>query len=148
MLFASTPETYMTIIWVVIILATIFIELATPNLTSIWFCCGAIVALIINLVGLPLWLQLLLFVVVSGVLLFSVGKIARKYFLKNKQTKTNIDAAIGQFVIVTKSVSIKKAGEVKYSGLIWTAITNQDKVLHPGDKVKIVAVEGNKFIVE
>ena len=146
-LLASSTATVMTIIWVIVILGSIILELATPNLTSVWFAIGGAVALVLNLLQLPLWLQLPVFILVSGALLFSIGKIARKKFL-TKQVKTNVDAVIGQTLTIIKSTSENEPATVKYNGIYWNAVASDASPLHKGDVIIVTSVQGNKFIVK
>ena len=57
------------IIWLVILAVLVVIEIITLGLTTIWFAGGALVALVVSLLGGPVWLQILLFLGVSVVLL-------------------------------------------------------------------------------
>lgn len=57
------------IIWLVILAVLVVIEIITLGLTTIWFAGGALAALAVSLAGGPLWLQILLFLAVSIVLL-------------------------------------------------------------------------------
>ena len=56
------------IIWLVILAVLVVIEIITLGLTTIWFAGGALVALVVSLLGGPVWLQILLFLGVSVVL--------------------------------------------------------------------------------
>ena len=56
--------------WLVLLVVFLIAEAACPiHLVSIWFALGALVALLFAALGAPVWLQITLFVVVSGVLL-------------------------------------------------------------------------------
>ena len=56
--------------WLVLLVVFLIAEAACPiHLVSIWFALGALVALLCAALGAPVWLQITLFVVVSGVLL-------------------------------------------------------------------------------
>ena len=45
-------------------------------------------------------------------------------------------------------VNTKNYGEVKIAGIVWTAIVQNDNdVIEKGDKVKVLAINGNKLIV-
>ena len=51
-------------IWVIIIAACIFAEIATLGLTTIWFAGGAGVALVVSIVGGGIWVQIIVFIIV------------------------------------------------------------------------------------
>ena len=47
-----------------------------------------------------------------------------------------------------KSADALNYGEVKIAGIVWTAIVQNDNdVIEKGDKVKVLAISGNKLIV-
>lgn len=51
----------MITLWLVVLIVSIGVEVATLGLTSIWFAGGAVVAVIVAAVHGPVWLQILLF---------------------------------------------------------------------------------------
>lgn len=83
------------IIWLVILAVLVVIEIITLGLTTIWFAGGALVALVVSLLGGPVWLQILLFLIVSVVLLIFTRPLAVRYMNKNQQ-KTNVDSIPGK----------------------------------------------------
>ena len=83
------------IIWLIITVVMSVIELMTMGLVTIWFAAGAVIALLLSLIGAPLWLQVAAFLVVSVVVLVLVRPIAAAHF-NNRLKKTNIDAIIGR----------------------------------------------------
>lgn len=75
--------------WLVLLVVFLIAEAACPiHLVSIWFALGALVALLCAALSAPVWLQITLFVVVSGVLLALLWPLAKK-FLNSKVTATN-----------------------------------------------------------
>ena len=56
--------------WLVLLVVFLIAEAACPiHLVSIWFALGALTALLCAALGAPVWLQITLFVAVSGILL-------------------------------------------------------------------------------
>ena len=55
----------MIVFWLVILIVSIVGEIITLGLTSIWFAGGALIALIVAALGLPIAVQIILFTVVS-----------------------------------------------------------------------------------
>lgn len=51
----------MVTLWLVVLIVSIGVEVATLGLTSIWFAGGAVVAVIVAAFHGPVWLQILLF---------------------------------------------------------------------------------------
>lgn len=145
----TTILSAINIIWIALIVATIVIELSTEELDCIWFTVGAIVALICSLCGLEsIAIQVTIFVVVSGILLFTVGRWARAKFNDHTGEPTNIDAAVGQEIIVIKDADHLNYGEGKYAGLIYTLTCREGDSVKAGDIAIVTEISGNKFYVK
>ena len=68
-------------IWGSIILITLVIELFSADIDAIWFSAGALVALVLSFFNVHIAVQLFAFVLVTGALLFTVGRWAKKMIL-------------------------------------------------------------------
>lgn len=137
-----------SIIWLVVLAILLVIEFLTLGLTTVWFAGGALVAFLVSLLGGPLWLQLLLFIAVSVVLLLFTRALAVKYLNKDVQ-KTNVDSIPGQKGIVTATIdNLKAEGQVTIQGMEWTARAKNGNTIEKGKVVRVTAVEGVKLIVE
>ena len=141
--------TDMVIFWLVAMVALIVIELATLGLTTIWFACGALVAVVAAALDAPLLLQILMFVVVSFAVLLAVRPIAVKYFNKDR-TRTNIESMIGRQAIVVGEIdNMQGIGQVSVNGMEWSARSTINELkIAVGHVVVIRAVDGVKLIVE
>ena len=81
----------MIIFWLALFVILLIIEIITVGLTTIWFAGGSMAALIVAAVGGPVWLQVILFLVVSFVLLFFTRPWAVKYLnIKNANPRVSI----------------------------------------------------------
>ena len=138
----------MMILWLVVLIVSIVVEIISLGLTSIWFAGGAIVALILSAVSLPLWLQILVFLVVSIVLMIFTRPIAVKYFNKDR-VRTNVESMIGRQAIVISEVNnLQGIGQVTVGGQEWSARSEDDSQRFAvGTVVDVVAVSGVKLIV-
>ena len=139
----------MVTLWLVVLIVSIGVEVATLGLTSIWFAGGAVVAVIVAAVHGPVWLQILLFFAVSLLLLFFTRPVAVRYFNKDR-VRTNVESMIGRQAIVTSEIdNLQGIGQVTVGGQEWSARTEADGMnLQPGTVVDIVAVNGVKLIVK
>ncbi len=137
------------VIWLAITVVLSVIEIFTMGLVTIWFAAGAVVALIVSLIGAPLWLQITLFLVVSIIVLILVRPIATTHF-NNRLKKTNIDAVVGRKLIAKTDIdNLHGFGKVDMDGSTWIAASSIDNVIiHQGEEVKVVEVQGVKLIVE
>ena len=142
-------ESIMIWIWLGIFVLSVIIEAVEPDLVSIWFAAGALLAIILSIIpGVPFWVEIIVFLVVSFVLIFAIRPLAKKYLYK-KEIKTNIEEKIGEKCVVIKAINELAHGEVKLNGVIWTAIArNKKEVFEEQSVVTIVGIDGNKLIVE
>ena len=136
-----------TIIWLVLLIAFLIAEAATVTMVSLWFAAGSLVAMVAGLLNAPFWLQGLLFVVVSGILLAALRPMVRK-FVTPKLTKTNVDAVIGSTGRVTAAVdNIAASGQVKLGAMVWTARSTFGDPIAEGALVRVDRIEGVKVYV-
>lgn len=133
-------------IYLGVMIVSIIIEVSTTDLTSFWFAIGALGALIAELCHAPLWLSLTIFSIVSVICIIFLRPIVKKKF-DTATIPTNVDNAIGKVVMVCSKITPDFPGEVKFEGIIWTAVS-ETKTFDVNEKVKIVKVEGNKLFVE
>ena len=133
----------MIIFWLALFVILLIIEIITVGLTTIWFAGGSMA------VGGPVWLQVILFLVVSFVLLFFTRPWAVKYLNPHK-TRTNYEDAIGKTVRVTMKIdNIEETGTAVLNGQEWTARSNDDAVTIEADTTaEVVAISGVKLIVK
>lgn len=150
MLFASAEwlTQSINILWLILIIVTVAIELMTTDLTSIWFAAGALIALLLSLLGVenPA-IQIVVFLAISIGLLLTVGRWARRVIGKTT-VATNIDAVIGKEIQILKGVTQFEHGEGKYQGLIWTISCRGNGTIEANETGVIIAVDGNKLVVE
>lgn len=140
------PE--MAWVWLGALVILAIVEASTVSLVSIWFVGGSLAALIATLLGAPLWLQIVLFLVVSILLLLCLRPLIRKYH-SPKKIQTNAPANIGKLAIVTEDIdNLHGLGAVKLSGLVWTARSTNGKPIEAGSIVRVTKIEGVKLFVE
>jgi membrane protein implicated in regulation of membrane protease activity len=110
---------------------------------------GALLAIILSIIpGVPFWVEIIVFLVVSFVLIFAIRRWPRNNLYK-KEIKSNIEKKSGEKCVVIKAINELAHGEVKLNGVIWTAIArNKKEVFEEQSVVTIVGIDGNKLIVE
>lgn len=135
-------------IWLALMVVFIIVEAACPlHLVSVWFAVGSLVAALVGLMHGPVWLQVVLFLVVSVGLLALLFPLVRKY-ITPKVEKTNVDAIIGQQGCVTADIdNVSAAGQVKLGGMEWTARSSDGNPIPAGTLVKVDKIEGVKAFV-
>lgn len=137
------------IYWLIGLAVLLVIEIITLGLTTIWFAAGALVAFIAALIGMNVFVQILLFLVVSILLLYFTRPVAVKYF-NSKRVKTNYESLIGKEAKVLERIdNFNATGTALLDGQEWTARAFDDnEIIEEGTKVIVVKISGVKLIVE
>lgn len=139
---------HMKLIWAGLLLVFVIVEAATVGLASVWFALGALAALICVLLGANLWVQLTVFVLVSGLSMLAFRPIAKKY-INGKVEPTNADRLIGAEALVTEAIdNLRSQGAVSIGGLVWSARSEHDELIAKDTLVRITRIEGVKVYVE
>lgn len=139
----------MTMVWLIILVLLVVIELLTMGLTTVWFAGGALMATLASVAGAPLPVQIILFLAVSGLLLFFTRPIAVKYFNKDR-VRTNAESLVGrQAIVISEIDNLQGVGQVNVGGMEWSARTRDENITLPvGAVVIVLAIDGVKLIVE
>ena len=135
------------IIWVVLMVIFLVAEALTVSMVSLWFAAGAVVALLLSLLHLQVWVQVVLFFVVSGVLLACLRPMVRRH-VAPKIVPTNVDAIVGTRGIVTAEIdNVCAAGQVKVNGMEWSARSTTGEIIPEGTLIRVERIEGVKAFV-
>lgn len=134
-------------VWLGILAISVILEFLTLDLVSIWVALGSLIAMILALCGVQLIYQIISAGVVSIACILCLRRFCLKFLNKDK-SKTNLDMAVGVRTKLLKSIGLDDRGEIKYNGIIWTAMTDDDEEIEQGELVEIVKVNGNKMVVK
>ena len=108
----------------------------TVGLVSIWFAVGSLGALAAAALGGGLWLQIVIFLLLSALSLMLLKPLSRKWI-------------IGETALVTEDIDNTMAtGQVRVDGQIWTARSAHGVVIPAGSRVKVLSIQGVKVMVE
>lgn len=137
-----------SVFWLAAMVVLLAVEAATVGLVSIWFAAGALCAFLVSLPVKNIWVQIVVFLVISFVCMLAVRPLARKYMAPRRQA-TNADRAIGAEAVVTQDIdNLRAQGQVQVQGAIWTARSAlEEQVIPAGAKVRVERIEGVKLIV-
>lgn len=137
----------MIVIWVILAVVFLVVELVTVAMVSLWFMVGALAALLAAAVGASMWLQILLFLLVS-VACFALLYPRLKRFVGRNRQATNADMVIGRTCIVTQRIdNIADTGAVSVGGKTWSARTKNGETAEKGALVRAEDIQGVKLIV-
>lgn len=136
------------IVWIAAMVVFGVVEAVTVGLVSIWFVLGSAAGLIAAICEAPIWLQVLLFFIVSIAALIATRPLVRKMMGKNI-VPTNADAVLGKEARVTETIdNAASAGAVYVDGKTWSARSISGEVLPEGTLVRAARMEGVKLFVE
>lgn len=139
----------MTAIWLFLMIALLLVELLTMGIFCLWFAVGALVGLILSLVGLPLWAQIPAAILVSLILLLFARPFLVRLFNREKSFNDNEDL-IGRDVIVVSEVDSRfGTGQILVDGQHLSAGTKDPTERLPVGAVgRVVGARGSRLIVE
>ncbi|MCA4131451.1 NfeD family protein [Arthrobacter sp. M4] len=133
-------------LWLTVFLACAVIEMLTLDLFFIMLGGGSLAALVADFAGADLWLQVVVFCVVSLLMIGLVRPVALRHLKKGPtEQRTNVDRLIGETALVMESVSAT-GGLVKIGGDVWSARSTVG-VLGAGEHVIVTRIEGATAIV-
>jgi len=134
-------------VWLILLVVLVTGEAITVGLTFIWFAVGALGGLLVSVLGGPIWLQVIVFLVLSAVTLILVRPMAAK-LLTPGISPTNADRILSQIALVTEEIdNIAETGQVKLFGQVWTARSENGEVIPAQSRVRILRIEGVKVFV-
>lgn len=137
----------MTTFWLIVMVLFLAVEAVTVGLVCIWFAAGSLIALLAAMCGAQLWLQIVLFLIVSAATLYFTRPLVKRY-VNSKVEPTNADMVIGKECRVTETVdNIAGTGAVYVDGKTWTARSENDEVIPEGTLVTAKSIDGVKLIV-
>ena len=135
--------------WLIALIVLLVGEAITIGLTFVWFAVGALGALIVAVLGGALWLQVVIFLALSGVTLALARPVFAR-FLKTSHAATNADRVIGATGLVTEEIdNLAGHGLVNIAGQVWSARSaGEGAVIPAGQEVRVTQIQGVKVLVE
>ena len=123
------------------------IESFTIGFLVFWFGIGALAALVASLFISNIWIQSLIFIIVSSLLLIFTKPLVKKFVKEKDVIPTNVYSIIGkEGIVVEKIDTLNGVGKVKVNGELWSATSSEN--IEKGTKVKVLKVNGVKLEVE
>lgn len=139
----------MIIFWAAVMALALFGEIITAELVAVWFIPSSLVSMILAFFEVPIWVQWLVFIVMSAALLVLAFRFLRKLLLKNLgNKKTDTDILIGKLARVEEDIdNAEMQGAVKIDGKIWSArMVDDSESAQKGEFVIVEYISGVKLI--
>ena len=128
------------------------IETLTADLTFLMFAGGALGGAVAAALGAPLWIQVLVFAVISVLLLVAIRPWAKRRLTEGTpDTRTNAEALIGREAIALTAVDVH-GGRIRLGGEEWSARLAENlgggvPRLDVGDPVRVTSIDGAIAVV-
>ena len=136
--------------WLVLGLLLVLAELAASGgFYIIFFGIAAIIVGLLASAGLggPVWVQLLLFSVISVASLMIFRTRLLKWFQADPQAPA-VDGMVGDVAVATEDLLPGSVGRVEYRGAAWSARNNANVAVARGTRCRVIRVEGLMLYVE
>jgi inner membrane protein len=135
-------------IWVLIGFLLLALELVTPSLHIGFFGVGAIVVGLLVGVGLdiPIWLELLLFVALSLLLLFILRKPLRKRF-ETASGAGAVDSIQNEPAVTLEKIAVNAIGRAELRGAPWRARNIDQRDLEAGERCRVQQMDGLTLLI-
>ncbi len=135
--------------WIIFGVTLMVIEIFTPTFFIFWFGLGSLATAVVAYFYENTLFELLTFIIVSGILVLSTRKLAKK--ITGEEVRSiNVDEIVGKEAIVIEKIDNRQSrGVVKVNGDMWRAVSIDDDVsFEKGEYVIIEKVEGAHVVVK
>ena len=137
------------LLWTFVCVVALILEVSSGTFYLMCFAIGAVGAVMVSLMGTPLWLQVLVFSVISAVSVFCVRPLLVKCLhLVQKERLSNASALVGRQGVVIEPISAERPGYVRVDGDEWRAVTADGTMIERGVNVRITAMNSIVVTVE
>lgn len=135
--------------WLVIATALGVLELMSTDLILIMLAAGALVGMVLALVGAPFVVQILVALAVAVALLAFLRPSMVHRLHAGPTLAVGAEALIGKRAFVLEALSHTAPGRVKIGGDVWTAQPfDEDDQIEEGASVEVVTIKGaTAFVV-
>lgn len=123
-------------------------EIFTAGFLIFWLGFGALLAMLVSFFTSNIIIQMTVFVLSSGLLIFATKPLVNK-IVKKDTIPTNVYSVVGKKAIVTEEINWTTGkGQIKSEGEIWSAKSTENINIPVGSEVEILAIEGVKAYVK
>ena len=123
-------------------------EIITVGFLVFWLGVGALIAMLVSFFTSNIIIQMSVFVVSSGLLIFATRPLVNK-ISKKDVVPTNVYSLIGKKAVVTDDIDwVTGKGQIKFEGEVWSAKSKEQINIPAGSEVEIVSIEGVKAFVK
>lgn len=134
--------------WIWVVVAAVFFvgEMLTTSFFLLPFGLGAALAAIIHVLGLPLWTQWVVFIVVSVVAFILLRPFAKRITFKEPQ-RSGVDRLIGEVGVVIEVTPQTGVARARVEREEWNIITENGCLPEMGSAIEVIGVDGTNLVV-
>ncbi|MGH7739613.1 MAG: NfeD family protein [bacterium] len=133
--------------WGLLAVIMFTLEVSTASFFFIWIGAGALLTAVASFFVQPEWLQYLLFIL-SSILLVAVSRRWASKLSGKSVRLANVDSLVGRTGAVTKLLTDPSNAYATVDGESWRVETSDLKPLRVGERILVKEVRSNLLIVE
>lgn len=139
----------MWVFWLIAAGIFFIIEMATIGFLVFWLGIGSLLAMLTSFFIDNIFVQALVFVATSTLLLIFTRPLVNKFIKIPKEIKTNAYSIIGKKgIVISKINNIEGTGQIKMDGEVWSAKSATDEDISENTEIEIVEIDGVKAVVK
>lgn len=139
----------MWLFWLIVSGIFFALEIVTVGFLLFWFAIGSLIAMIVSFFVSSIYIQAVVFLVSSTILLFFTRPLAKKITKNSDSVNTNAFSIVGKRGVVLKDInSIDGTGQVKIGTEVWSAKSYSGEHISTGSEVEVVEIDGVKAVVK
>jgi membrane protein implicated in regulation of membrane protease activity len=136
-------QDHMAETWLITAVALAALELVSMDLIFIMLAGGALVSMVVAILGGPVLLQVVAGLATAVGLLFFIRPNLVRRLHAGPELKVGAEALIGRRAVVLEELAHAVPGRVKIGGDVWSALPfDEDDRIEPGVQVDVVTIKG------
>lgn len=139
----------MWLFWLIVSGIFFALEIVTIGFLLFWFAIGSLIAMIVSFFVSSIYIQAVVFLVSSTILLFFTRPFAKKITKSSDSVNTNAFSIVGKRGVVLKDInSITGTGQVKIGTEVWSAKSYTGIPIPTGSEIEVIEIDGVKAVVK
>lgn len=136
-------------VWLVILIICLVIEFVRIELIGACGAGGALVGLVLNILGFNPFLQIAAAVAVAVFLFIAVRPAGMKYIMRARREKQLMELEGRDAIVTVRIDNTNESGVVRIGNKNWSARSNRPNgIIDEGEVVTVIAMRGNVAYVD
>lgn len=137
------------LVWLIILIICLVIEFVRIELIGACGAGGALVGLVLNILGFNPFLQIAAAVAVAVFLFIVVRPVGMKYIMRARREKQLMELEGRDAIVTVRIDNTNESGVVRIGNKNWSARSNRPNgIIDEGEVVTVVAMRGNVAYVD